>query len=364
MKLALFFTQRVSLRSWSSVGILERELALYRKLAERGVEIEFVTYGDARDLAFGDELHGIAVHTNEGGLLLPAYERKLIAEPPQADVFRSNQVAGAEVAMQAARRAEAKFVARCGYLLSEFHEKRYGERSREAKAARKLEETVFVGADWVTVTTERMAGAVAERYEVPASKIGVIPNYVETNRFRPRERTPEGRLRIAFVGRLDTQKNLHNFIRAAADFDIEVWLIGYGPQKDELERFAEGTNATFEFKGNVPNKELPDLLAQCDAFVLPSLYEGHPKALIEAMACGLPVLGTRVNGIQEIIRDGENGLLCETNAAGIRTGLERLLGDAELRRRLGWAGREFVQAEFALERVVELELDLLNRLAG
>lgn len=365
MKLALFFTQGVSLRAWSSVGILQRELALFSKLTERGVGVEFVTYGDGRDLTFAEQLGGIGVRANDGSLLLPAYERKLVAEPPQADVFRSNQVAGAEVAMQAARSAGGKFIARCGYLLSEFHEKRYGERSREAKAARKLEQTVFEGADWVTVSTSRMAAAVAERYQVPAEKIGVIPNYVETERFRPQEQVPQvqhDRLRVAFVGRLDSQKNLHNFIRAAADFDIEVWLIGYGPQQDELERFAEGTKATFEFKGNVPNSELPDLLNQCDAFVLPSLYEGHPKALIEAMACGLPVLGTRVNGITEIIRHGENGLLCETTATGIRTGLERLLGDAELRQRLGAAGREFVRAEFALERVAELELDLLNKL--
>lgn len=361
MKLVLFFTQGVSLRSWSSVGILEREAALYHKLVERGVEVEFVTYGDQQDLALGAELHGISLRVNDGRLQLPAYERSLAEQPPAADVYKSNQVAGAEAALEAARRAGAKFIARCGYLLSEFHENRYGERSREAKAARKLEQTVFEGADWVTVTTERMAGAVAERYGIPAAKIGVIPNYVETDRFRPQERTRRDRLRVVFVGRLDTQKNLHNFIRAAADFDIEVWLVGYGPQKDELERFAEGTKARFEFKGNVSNRELPGLLNQCDVFVLPSLYEGHPKTLLEAMACGLPTLGTRVNGIQEIIRDGQNGLLCQTSAAGIRSGLERLLGDSELRQRLGQAGRDFVQAEFALERVVKLELELLNR---
>jgi glycosyltransferase involved in cell wall biosynthesis len=148
------------------------------------------------------------------------------------------------------------------------------------------------------------------------------------------------------------------------DFDVELWLIGYGPQKDELERFAEGTTAQIKFIGNLTNHELPALLNQCDIYVMPSLYEGHPKALLEAMACGLPALGTRVSGIQEIITDGENGLLCEINAASIKAGLQRLLEDAELRARLGQAGREYIVNNFALERIVEMELDLLRRLAA
>lgn len=364
MNLALFFTQGVSLKTWSTVGMLDRELALYRQLQARGVGIEFVTYGGAEDLAYTESIPGLKVHANVGGLNLGAYERKLLSQPMQADVIKSNQVAGADIALDVARKSRSKFVARCGYLLAEFQERRYGERSREAKAARKLEEKVFRGADWVTVTTHKMAEAVAERYKVLPEKIGVIPNYVETDRFRPQPHVAGDKLRIGFVGRLDTQKNLHNLITALVDIDVEVWLIGYGPLKEELERFAEGTVAQFKFIGNVPNHQLPDMLSQCDLFVMPSLYEGHPKALLEAMACGLPVLGTRVAGIQEIITDGENGLLCETHAVSIREGVQRLMADSALRQRLGLAARQYIEAHFALDRIVELEMNLLQRLAG
>ncbi len=364
MNLALFFTQGVSLKTWSTVGMLDRELALYRKLQERGVGIDFVTYGGKEDLALGQSMPGVRIHANIEALGLGAYERRLLSQPIQADVIKSNQVAGADIAMEVARKVKAKFVARCGYLLGEFQERRYGERSREAKQARKLEEKVFRGADRVTVTTAKMAESVAERYKVSPAKIGVIPNYVETDRFHPIVGEPRTKLRVGFVGRLDTQKNLHNLITAVVDMDIEVWLIGYGPLKEELERFAEGTVAQFKFLGNVPNHELPGLLNQCDIFVMPSLYEGHPKALLEAMACGLPALGTRVPGIQEIITDGENGILCDTSPVGLREGLYRLVEDAALRQRLGNAGREYVQHHFALEHVVDLEMDLLNRLVG
>lgn len=364
MNLALFFTQGVSLKTWSTVGMLDRELALYRKLQQRGVNIQFITYGNKEDLTFAHAIPDLEINANVEGLGLAAYERKLLSQPLQATVVKSNQMAGADIAMDVARKSNAKFIARCGYLLAEFQERRYGERSREAKQARRLEEKVFRGADWITVTTAKMAESILDRYRISPEKIGVIPNYVETDRFHPRPTEPRTKMRVGFVGRLDTQKNLHNLITAVVDMDIEIWLIGYGPLKEELERFAEGTKAEFKFLGNVPNHELPQLLNQCNIFVMPSLYEGHPKALLEGMACGLPVLGTRVPGIREIIADGENGLLSETTAVSIREGLQRLVDDAELRQRLGIAARDYVQAHFALDRVVDLEIGLLQRLVG
>ncbi len=362
MKLTLFFTEGVSLQTWNEVGMLDRELAIYKALQKRGVKVGFVTYGNSRDLQFASRLPGIALRANDLGLPISKYKRALQTEPPMGDIFKSNQVAGAEVALSAARQAKTKFVARCGYLLSEFQEQRYGTKSGEAKAARDLEREVFLGADAVVVTTDAMANSIKERYSVQDSVIRVIPNYVETDRFAPLRRDPNQKFRIAFVGRLDKQKNLFAFVEAVAPLDVEVWLIGYGPQRAELEKKGRGSKADFRFVGNVPNVELPGLLNSCDIFVLPSLYEGHPKALLEAMACGLPVIGTRVAGTRELIQDGENGVVCETNAASIRSAIERLVNDAALRKRLGKAARSFIEKRFALDRVVELEMSLLNEL--
>jgi len=362
MKLNLFFTEGVSLQTWNDVGMLDRELAIYKALQKRDVEVGFVTYGDNRDLQFASRLPGIALRVNDLDLPISKYKRSLESAPPVADVFKSNQVAGAQVAMSAAHQTKAKFVARCGYLLSEFQEQRYGAKSDEARAARDLEGEVFLGADAVVVTTDAMAHSVKERYSVQDSTIRVIPNYVETDRFAPSKRGPNQNLRVGFVGRLDKQKNLFALVEAVAPLDVEVWLIGYGPQRPDLEKKAQGSKATFRFVGNVPNAQLPGLLNNCDIFVLPSLYEGHPKALLEAMACGLPVIGTRVPGTRELIQDGENGIICETDAASIRSAIERLIGDAALRERLGKAARLFIEQQFALERVVELEVSLLTEL--
>lgn len=364
MKLNLFFTEGVSLQTWNEVGMLDRELAIYKALQKRGVEVGFVTYGDKRDLQFEARLPGIALRVNEQGLPIPKYKRALQKAPPTGNVFKSNQVAGADTALAAARQAKAKFVARCGYLLAEFQEQRYGAKSGEAKAGRDLEREVFGGADAVVVTTEAMASSVKERYSIANTQIRVIPNYVETDRFAPSKREPNQKLRVGFVGRLDKQKNLFAFVEAVAPLDVEVWLIGYGPQRAELEEKTQGSRAVFRFVGNVPNAELPGLLNSCDIFVLPSLYEGHPKALLEAMACGLPVIGTRVAGTRELIDDGENGLLCETDAGSIRAAINQLINDAALRGKLGKTARSFIEEKFALDRVVELEMSLLNELVA
>ncbi len=345
--------------------MLDRELALYRQLQSRGVGIEFVTYGDRGDLTFADAIPGLQIYANIEGVKLSSYERKVVGSSLMADVYKSNQIAGADIGLLAARKAKKKFIARCGYLLSEIQYNKYGPKSKQAKHADKLENKVFSEADQVAVTTQRIADVVANKYGVKPETINVIPNYVETDRFSPASnRQVNPKLRIGFVGRLDNEKNLFQFIRAIIDFDVEVWLVGYGPQQDQLEEFSEGGRAQVKFLGAVPNKDLPGLLQQCDLFALPSLYEGHPKALIEAMACGLPVLGTRVTGIQEIISDGQNGVLCETDAASLREGVRRLLDDEELRTRVGKAGREYVQTHFALDRVVDLEMNLLKRLTG
>src|SRR3989304_4443882 len=131
-------------------------------------------------------------------------------------VFKSNQIDGAEVALAAARRAGAKFVARCGYLLSAVEAQTHGADSRQTKSARKLENEVFTQADWICVTTQAMALAVQEDYSVPIGQISIVPNYVDIDRFKPMPQ-PDVRekVRVGFVGRLAWEKNLEPLIGAA-----------------------------------------------------------------------------------------------------------------------------------------------------
>jgi len=364
MKLNLFFTEGVSLQTWNDVGMLDRELAIYKALQKRDVEVGFVTYGDNRDLQFASRLPGISLHVNNAQLPSWLYKRALQSVPPKGDVFKSNQVPGAQVAMAAARRAKAKFIARCGYWLADFNERRYGFDSVLARKARALENSIFTGADVAVVTTKRIKEAIEQRYKLPSQKVKVIPNYVETDVFRPQKNKPGQKPRLIFVGRLAEEKNLFSLFDAIAPMDLELLVIGEGPQRKGLEIRTGKMKAKTIFLGNLPNYELPAILNSCDLFVLPSLHEGQPKTLQEAMSCGLPVVGADVPGITDLIQDGENGLLCKTDAASIRFVIERLISDHGLRERLGIAARSFVEKEFALGHVAELEMNLLNDLVA
>lgn len=366
MRLSLFFTEGVSLQTWQQVGMLDRELALYRAFLERGAEVEFITYGGRADRELGRHLPGIKVHTNQFDLPRSWYAHlvpwKLHGGP--GSVYKSNQVAGAELGLKAARQKGTQFVARCGYLLSDFTQRRQGRDSVEFRQAQQMEQNVFGHADRVVVTTQAMKTTVVEDYQVPEEKITVIPNYVQTEVFRPAKPPDNPLPKVGFVGRLEAQKNLRTLMDAIRPLELELVLVGDGSQHEELLAHSHGAKATVRFLGNRPNRELPELMCNWDLFVLPSLYEGHPKALLEAMACGLPVIGSDAPGIRELIRHHHNGLLCAPTIESIRDAVETLLADADLRRRLGANARTFIVENFALDKVADMEWALLSELVG
>ena len=110
-------------------------------------------------------------------------------------------------------------------------------------------------------------------------------------------------------------------------------------------------------------EEMPALLAQVDVAVLPSYREGVPLSLLEAAACGLPLIATDVPGCREVVREGENGLLIPPrDPVALSEAIARLAGDAALRRRMGAASRQLAVAEFAQEAVFEQTLAVYREL--
>jgi glycosyltransferase involved in cell wall biosynthesis len=365
IKLVLFFTRGVSLKTWDNLGMFEREVALYHRLQEHGVQVRFVSYGDASDLAYADRLPGIRILCNRWKLPTRWYICLVSWLYPLLwwgdMVFKSNQIQGADVALQAARRFGEKFIARCGYLYSDFMERQHGLNSLEAQRACALEREVFTAADWVVVTTAAMSRAVTQRYQVTAERVTVIPNYVDTNLFHPNSNDNYSPRRLCFVGRLDEQKNPLGLLEAIKGLGVELVIVGNGPLSERLQKEASANGLPVRFMGNIPHRQLPSVLKSAALFILPSRYEGHPKALLEAMACGLPVIGTDVSGIRELIRHRETGYLCGTSPQEIRAAIQDVLGDTDLRTRMGCNASEFVVENFALEQVVEMELALLEK---
>jgi len=367
IRVVLFFTRGLSLQQWDKVGILDREAALYKQLQQKGAEVTFITYGGREDLAYAERIPGIHICCNRFGFSGKMYE-KLIPflfrrRLRKSDIIKSNQTDGAEIACRSASRYRIPFVARCGYMWSEFIIRERGENAPFARHALMIEEEVFTSADRIIVTTDDMAGSIADRFPGLTGRTAVIPNYVDTLQFRPDEKVKKSHRRLCFAGRLVPQKNLETLFEAVRDMDIRLDIIGDGPLRQPLENAAAG-NPNIVFHGRVPNDALPEYFNRCSAFILPSLYEGHPKTLIEAMACGLPVIATEVPGIRELLCHGRTGWLCRKDARSLRSGIETVLGDHVLRERLGAAAREYVQDHFSLEKIAAMEIQVYRSALG
>ena len=134
---------------------------------------------------------------------------------------------------------------------------------------------------------------------------------------------------VLYAGRLDTGKGLEDLIDAHARLpaDVELYLVGDGTLRDTLETRVEerGTGGSVTFVGAVPHDGIQRYYAAADVFCLPSHHEGFGMVNIEALACGVPVVSTRIDAIEEYITEGENGLLVEPgNVRGLAGALRQL----------------------------------------
>ncbi len=98
--------------------------------------------------------------------------------------------------------------------------------------------------------------------------------------------------------------------------------------------------------------------------MLPSRWEGHPKALLEAMACGLPTVVVNAQGTQELIEHRKTGFLCGPSPNEIRSAIQEVMSDEHLRASMGEEARAFVISNFSIDNVMKLELNLLNSLTS
>jgi phosphatidylinositol alpha-mannosyltransferase len=204
--------------------------------------------------------------------------------------------------------------------------------------------------------------AAALRARWPAVPALDMPNGVDPDRFRPaRAPVPDRRERVLlYVGRLSPEKNLLRLVEAVARLatrPVRLVLIGDGPDAAAIRARAAALGASVELAGVVPNGRMPERFAGADCFVLPSLTEGHPKALLEAMSAALPCVVSDRGGNRLLVDHGDNGLRVDPeDVAALAAALDRVLADATLAARLGKAARERVLARYDLNRLLAAEV--------
>lgn len=201
---------------------------------------------------------------------------------------------------------------------------------------------------------------------VELARVRVIANGVEipdsldpalAQQARAKYGIPAGDPLVITAGRMTEQKN-HGLLLEAmlglrrTGVRCRALIAGDGPLRAYLEQRADelGIADQVVMPGNV--RDLTELMQGADVFVLPSLWEGLPLVLLEAMACGLPVVGTRIHGVAEVVEDGVSGLLVEPgDAAAMARAIATLLRNAGMRAAFGAAGLAIVRREYDFARV-------------
>jgi glycosyltransferase involved in cell wall biosynthesis len=195
-----------------------------------------------------------------------------------------------------------------------------------------------------------------------------IPNGVDIEKYTPTY-SDEGY--IYFSGRIVKKKGLNYLIKAYSMLGselqdrFELVIGGFGLEKENLEKLASehGIKDRILFLSWLSNLDFIKKVASCSVYVMPSLHEGLPVALLETMALGKPMIASNISGIQEVITHGRDGFLFETgNVSELKKYLELLLEDKELRERTGKNARKTVEEGYTFEKVADRHIKLYGEL--
>jgi len=361
-KLALFFTSGMSLKVWHDKGMIDREVALYNHLSKYYKSIYIFTYGNLNELEYKKYFNNnVYIVTNKYNInryiysiLMLILNYKILRE---IDILKTHQMSGSWSAVLSKIIFRKILIIRTGFMWSTFSNK---VTNRIRYIIKIIEKISYSKADAIISASLHDFNYVNEEYHPKGNHI-IIQNYVETDVFKPLPLDKEKNT-LCFIGRLEKQKNLFALFEALKNTPYKLYIVGTGSQMESLKKFAKDNQINVIFLGNIPNHELPKIICQHEIFILPSYYEGMPKTLLEAMACGVPVIGTDVEGINEVIVNNYNGLLCEIDPISINNAINMVMNDEILKKTLGENARDTILRNYCLSHLVMRELDLAENL--
>lgn len=230
-----------------------------------------------------------------------------------------------------------------------------------------LERVAMISADVLVSPSQDLAAYVAKDLNLPLERINIVRNPVDADRFTPEgpsAKLQEGAVNILFVGRLEQRKGVHHLIdavpkvlAACGDKKVHFNLVGKdtpttagnGSVLQQLQGMLQesGSQHAVTFVQQILLTEMPEYYRAADICVLPSLYDNAPMTVIEAMSCAKPVVATSAGGAKEYAPHEECGLIVPPgDSDALAEALSRLVGDDELRSKLGAAARQRVDDHF------------------
>lgn len=377
MNILILFTYGVSLKDWYDYGIISREIALYNNLLKKNTNIKFLTFGNYTDLNFLKDSNKIDIipvfpliksripkfHFIKS-LVLPFKLKKILRN---IDLIKTNQIQGSWIACIAKILFKKKIIIRGGYdklcrhiLLYE----RKGPKSYFKYLVNYfwifvIELIAYKLADGIILTNKADINFIIKCFKLKKklkhNKIRHFYNYIDTELFKPLGLHKTNK-NILFIGRLERQKNLFELINAFKDLkEVKLDIIGSGSYLNRLKAKCKELNIKVNFSVKLPNYEIPKIINQYQILVLPSLWEGNPKVLLEAMSCGLSCIGSNIPGINNVIIHKENGYLCGLDSNSIKNAILAVNNNEPLKKNIGINARKFIVNNCSLKKLTNAE---------
>ncbi|MBI3242593.1 MAG: glycosyltransferase family 4 protein [Chloroflexi bacterium] len=242
----------------------------------------------------------------------------------------------------------------------------------QAPVSYRVEQQLLKGATRVAAVARSVASELAE-YGLKPETVAVLGNGVDTTMFSPAEVEQTAAPYVLAAGRLGLRKGFEDLIECARIVteqisDVRFLIAGSGPLEQSLRTQIEkaGLSGRVELLGHIADRQrMAALYRGAAVFVHPAHYEGLPTVLLEAMACGRPVVATAVSGALDVVEPEENGLLTPPkDPAALAGTVARLLADPALGQRLGRAARQTIEARYSWEKVGGRYLQIYRQLLG
>ena len=370
LNLVLFLTLGGSLKQWYNSGILDRELALYKELKVKyNVSTSIISFGNSTEKQFTNNYPYIKVYYNKLNLhpriynfLIPFLFFKVFRK---ASLIKTNQFYGVHIAKRVAILYSKKLIIRQGYSYIYHRLKENGLKSREYKQAEKYVFRNINSASSYIFTTKQISENYKKKYKLNSKDINIIPNYILTENWKPFYKLRKNKRVIIFIGRLSKQKNLIALSNGLSGTNIKLIIVGEDDSnaKKNLEKSLTKNKVNYEFFKRTNQKRLKKILELADAFILPSLYEGNPKILIEMMNHKIPIITTMVQGIKELVTQRNCILIKNHDYKNIKASILKFY-ELNNKQKIDLINKSYqASLDYSLKKICKKEFDLYTLLS-
>ena len=366
LNILFVFGFNYSLKLWKDSGALEREFYYFEKLGkEKNIHFTLVTYGDSEDYNFinSEHLSIIPIYS-----LLKKTDSKVISlfqsiifpfmiykNLSNIEIIKQNQLTGSWVSIIFKYLLKKPLYVRTGYdayLFSISDKKNIFKRG----FFKILTKACLNYSDLYSVTSKSDYEFILSNYSFEESKLVLRPNWVLVGDSDIDIYNKKDNL-ILSVGRLEKQKNYHFLINMLKNKNLELTIVGDGSEKENLLNCAKANQVKLNIENNLNYHELLDLFRNYKYFILPSIYEGNPKVLLEAMSQGLVVFASNISNHEEIIENFEDGILFSLENDELIDQLDRVFKDTSLQSKLSSSAISKMQMNNSIKICLEKEIE-------